>query len=204
MERRLAAILIGDMVGYSRLMSTDEAGILTALKTSGKNVLRPLVAKPRGRIVKLMGDGAMVEFASAVDVVECAIAVQVAMHPGYHHRPFAGLCAIRRCPQHRIHFQTQGHRDHADRPQAECALPARRQRSEGREPSAHYRATDRRRDWRAPLGRALRPRVRGCPRATGLLYLEPTPGNRESSWRRTPTSLRLRTWARHYECALLI
>jgi class 3 adenylate cyclase len=67
---------MADMVGYSQLMSADEAGTLTALKTSGKNVLRPLVAKHRGRVVKYMGDGVMVEFASAVDSVECAIALQ--------------------------------------------------------------------------------------------------------------------------------
>ena len=79
MERRLAAILMADMVGYSRLMSADEVGTLEALKTSGKNVLRPLVAKHRGRIVKFLGDGAMVEFASAVDAVECAITLEAAI-----------------------------------------------------------------------------------------------------------------------------
>jgi adenylate cyclase len=76
MERRLAAILAADIVGYSRLMAADEAGTFAALKARRKDVLEPLVAKHRGRIFKLMGDGAFVEFASAVNAVECAVEVQ--------------------------------------------------------------------------------------------------------------------------------
>ena len=73
-QRRLAAILAADVVGYSRLMQADEAGTLAALKARRTEVLQPLVSKHRGRIVKVMGDGVLVEFASAVDAVECAVA----------------------------------------------------------------------------------------------------------------------------------
>src|SRR5215831_8468197 len=76
MERRLAAILAADVVGYSRMMAADEAGTFAALKARRKDVVAPLVAKHRGRIFKLMGDGVFVEFASAVSAVECALEVQ--------------------------------------------------------------------------------------------------------------------------------
>ncbi len=69
MERRLAAILAADVVGYSRLMEQDEAGTLAALKDRRKSILEPLVAQHHGRIVKVMGDGVLVEFASAVNAV---------------------------------------------------------------------------------------------------------------------------------------
>ena len=78
-QRRLAAILAADVVGYSRLMQLDEAGTLAALKTRRADVLKPAVAKHRGRIVKFMGDGVLVEFASAVDAVECAVQLQQGM-----------------------------------------------------------------------------------------------------------------------------
>ena len=76
MARRLAAILAADVVGYSRLMSEDEAGTLRAVKTHQKEVFDPEVARHGGRIVKLMGDGVLVEFPSVVEAVQCAIAVQ--------------------------------------------------------------------------------------------------------------------------------
>ena len=79
MERRLAAILAADVVGYSRLMGKDEAGTLTALKAHQAQFIDPTIAEHRGRIVKLMGDGALVEFGSAVDAAECAIAIQCGM-----------------------------------------------------------------------------------------------------------------------------
>ena len=79
MERRLAAIFAADVVGYSRLMGEDEAGTLTALKALRKELLAPKVVEHHGRIVKLMGDGALVEFPSVVDAVECAVAVQRGM-----------------------------------------------------------------------------------------------------------------------------
>ncbi len=79
MERRLAAILVADVVGYSRLMELDEAGALNALKTHREELTGPAIAEHRGRIVKLMGDGMLVEFASVVDAAACAIAIQNGM-----------------------------------------------------------------------------------------------------------------------------
>ncbi len=79
MERRLAAILAADVVGYSRMMGEDEAGTLTALKALRQELFAPKVAEHHGRIVKLMGDGALVEFSSVVDAVACAVAMQRAI-----------------------------------------------------------------------------------------------------------------------------
>ena len=79
MERRLAAILAADVVGYSRLMERNETATLAALKAHRAELTDPEVAVHHGRIVKLMGDGALVEFASVVDAVECAAAVQRGM-----------------------------------------------------------------------------------------------------------------------------
>src|SRR5262245_65734201 len=75
-QRRLAAILAADVVGYSRLMGQDEAGTLAILKARRKNILEPLVARYRGRIFKVTGDGVLVEFGSAVNAVECATELQ--------------------------------------------------------------------------------------------------------------------------------
>src|SRR6266404_9650722 len=75
-QRRLAAILAADVVGYGRLMQADEAGTLAALKSRRKDIFQPLIAKHHGRIVKLMGDGALVEFGSAVNAVTCAAELQ--------------------------------------------------------------------------------------------------------------------------------
>jgi len=77
--RRLAAILVADVVGYSRLMELDEVGTLTALKAHRDELFDPVIAEHRGRIVKLMGDGTLVEFASVVDAVTCAVAIQKRM-----------------------------------------------------------------------------------------------------------------------------
>ena len=79
MERRLAAILAADVVGYSRLMGADEEGTLAALKARRRDILQPMVAEYHGRIVKVMGDGVLVEFASAVSAVQCAVDLQQAM-----------------------------------------------------------------------------------------------------------------------------
>jgi TolB-like protein len=76
MERRLAAILAADVVGYSRMMQADEAGTLDALKVRHKEILHPLVAKHRGRIFKLMGDGVLIEFAEAVSALACSVDLQ--------------------------------------------------------------------------------------------------------------------------------
>lgn len=75
-ERRLAAILAADVVGYARLVERDERDTLQRLKAHRKELVEPLIAQYQGRVVKLMGDGALCEFASAVDSVECAIAIQ--------------------------------------------------------------------------------------------------------------------------------
>ncbi len=79
MERRLAAILTADVVGYSRLMDDDEAGILARLEGLRAETLDPLISQHHGRIVKLMGDGFLIEFGSVVDALECAIAWQDAV-----------------------------------------------------------------------------------------------------------------------------
>ncbi len=78
-KRRLTAILNSDVVGYSRLMAEDEAGTLARLKGHRTEFIDPTIAVYQGRIVKLMGDGALAEFPSVVDAVECAIAVQRGM-----------------------------------------------------------------------------------------------------------------------------
>jgi adenylate cyclase len=75
-NRRLAAILAADVVGYSRLMGADEAGTLAALKRHREVVFDPAVAAHNGRIVKLIGDGVIAEFGSVVDAVNCALSVQ--------------------------------------------------------------------------------------------------------------------------------
>jgi len=78
-ERRLAAILAADIAGYSRLMGFDEVGTLQALKAHRRELIDPTIAAHRGRIVKTTGDGMLVEFASIIDAVGCAVAVQRAM-----------------------------------------------------------------------------------------------------------------------------
>ena len=76
MERRLAAILVADVVGYTAMMGADEAGTLRRLTELRREILEPLINEYHGRIVKLMGDGLLVEFASVVDAVACAVAWQ--------------------------------------------------------------------------------------------------------------------------------
>jgi adenylate cyclase len=75
-NRKLAAILAADVVGYSRLMGADEVGTLAALKRHRETIFEPAVATYNGRIVKLIGDGVTVEFGSVVDAVNCALSVQ--------------------------------------------------------------------------------------------------------------------------------
>jgi TolB-like protein/class 3 adenylate cyclase len=79
MERRLSAILAADVVGYSRLMETDEAGTFDRVRTHRQELFEPEIAKHHGRIFKLMGDGLLAEFGSVVDAVECAVALQRSM-----------------------------------------------------------------------------------------------------------------------------
>ena len=79
MERRLAAILAADVVGYSRMMGANEVGTLTAIRAWHTDIIQPLMTKHSGRVVKLMGDGVLAEFASAVNAVECAVELQKTM-----------------------------------------------------------------------------------------------------------------------------
>ncbi len=79
MERRLAAIFAADVVGYSRLIGADEAGTLAALRGLLKELVEPVLKRRRGRVVKLMGDGLLAEFASVVDAVAAAVEIQEAM-----------------------------------------------------------------------------------------------------------------------------
>src|SRR5262245_16339873 len=75
-ERRLAAILAADMVGYSRLMEADETGPFARLRAHRLEVLDPAIAKSKGRIIKTAGDGMLVEFQSVADAVDCAAEIQ--------------------------------------------------------------------------------------------------------------------------------
>jgi adenylate cyclase len=78
-ERRLAAILAADVAGYSRLMGADEAGTLARLKAHRRELIDPNITEHKGRIVKTTGDGLLIEFASVVDAVQCAVKIQAAM-----------------------------------------------------------------------------------------------------------------------------
>ncbi|HKX07931.1 MAG TPA: adenylate/guanylate cyclase domain-containing protein, partial [Stellaceae bacterium] len=77
--RRLAAILAADVAGYSRMMGADEEGTLERLKAHRRDLIDPMIAEHRGRIVKTTGDGILIEFPSVVDAVRCAVDVQKAM-----------------------------------------------------------------------------------------------------------------------------
>ncbi len=79
MERRLAAILAADVVGYARLIRNDEEGTITALKALRADLIDPKIAEHHGRIVKLMGDGMLAEFPSVVDAVRAAVETQLAV-----------------------------------------------------------------------------------------------------------------------------
>ena len=78
-ERRLAAILAADVVGYSRLMEVDEAGTLARLKTIRLELIDPAIAKCKGRIIKTTGDGMLVEFQSVTEALRCAVDFQERM-----------------------------------------------------------------------------------------------------------------------------
>ena len=75
-ERKLAAILAADVVGYSRMMGADESGTLARLKSLRSELVQPKIVKRKGRIVKLMGDGLLAEFPSVVEAVQCAVDIQ--------------------------------------------------------------------------------------------------------------------------------
>ena len=93
--RRLAAILSADVVGYSRLMGIDESGTLGALRAHRAELIDPTIAAHNGRVVKLMGDGLLVEFASAIDAVECAAEIQQGMAVRNARMPEDRLIAFR-------------------------------------------------------------------------------------------------------------
>src|SRR5205814_9401140 len=94
-RRRLAAVVAADVVGYSRLMSRDEAGTLARLKANRHERLEPALARNGGRLVKLTGDGALAEFGSAVDAVRAAIEFQQAMARETGTRPEDGRIVFR-------------------------------------------------------------------------------------------------------------
>jgi class 3 adenylate cyclase len=78
-QRRLAAILAADVVGYGRLMEQDEAGTFERLRAHRKELFEPEIEQHHGRVFKLVGDGLLAEFASVVDAVECAAVLQRGM-----------------------------------------------------------------------------------------------------------------------------
>src|SRR5437764_4571449 len=78
-KRRLAAILVADVVGYSRLMGEDESGTLSALQAQLSEVIRPKITEHAGRVVKTTGDGLLAEFASVVSAVQRAVEIQKGM-----------------------------------------------------------------------------------------------------------------------------
>ncbi|MEE8333896.1 MAG: adenylate/guanylate cyclase domain-containing protein, partial [Alphaproteobacteria bacterium] len=94
-QRRLAAIFAADVVGYSRLMESDEAGTLARLKDCRAEVIDPGIARYGGRVVKLMGDGALVEFTSAVDAVQSALDIQSGLAKRNEELPDARRMAFR-------------------------------------------------------------------------------------------------------------
>ncbi len=95
MERRLAAILAADVVGYSRLMERDEAGTFERLRQRRTEVVEPAILRHHGRVFKLMGDGLLAEFGSVVDAVECAAAIQQSMAEANRDMPDEGRIALR-------------------------------------------------------------------------------------------------------------
>jgi class 3 adenylate cyclase len=99
MERKLAAILAADVAGYSRLMGADEAGTFTRLRAHRQELFEPEIARHHGRVFKLMGDGLLAEFGSAVDAVECAVALQRQMAERNHGLP-GGECIVIRIGVH--------------------------------------------------------------------------------------------------------
>src|SRR5437016_10682964 len=89
--RRLAAILAADVVGYSRLIGSNEEGTLNRLRSTRTDVIDPKITEHRGRIVKTTGDGLLVEFTSVVEALRCATEIQNAMAEGN-----AGIAAEKR------------------------------------------------------------------------------------------------------------
>ena len=95
MERRLAAIVLADVVGYSRLMEADEDGTVATLRKQRTEILTPLVTSHKGRIVKVMGDGVLIEFTSAVSAIRCAAELQSALAAANDHLPEEARIVLR-------------------------------------------------------------------------------------------------------------
>ena len=87
MERKLAAVLAADVVGYSRLMAANETETLTRLQLLLGDVIKPKISECGGRVVKLMGDGLLADFSSTVNAVKCAAAIQQAISEREQPRP---------------------------------------------------------------------------------------------------------------------
>ncbi|MDH3595891.1 MAG: hypothetical protein OEU09_07945 [Rhodospirillales bacterium] len=81
MKRRLSAILALDVVGYSRMMQDDATGVMAALNAIFRSVVTPAVAADEGRVVKLLGDGALIEFPAAAQALRCAVRIQTEALP---------------------------------------------------------------------------------------------------------------------------
>jgi len=94
-ERRLAAILIADVVGYSQLLERDESATLAALQAYTRDIQPPLVRKHQGRVVKSMGDGVLIEFSSAVNAVQCAVELQQEMAAAGRAEPGSARITLR-------------------------------------------------------------------------------------------------------------
>src|SRR6185369_4983821 len=86
-QRRLAAILATDVVGYSRLMGQDEAGTLAAVKALRSELVDPKIGEHKGRVFKAIGDGVLAEFPSVVNAVACAVDIQRQMQARYADMP---------------------------------------------------------------------------------------------------------------------
>ena len=95
MERRLTAVLVADMAGYSRLMEQDEDGVINRQKCHRRELIDPEIAGRGGRIVKTTGDGMLAEFSSAQDAVQCAIEIQSAMAERERTSPIDGRITYR-------------------------------------------------------------------------------------------------------------
>ncbi len=108
MERRLAAILAADMVGYSRLMGADEAGTLAAYHRHRRDLINPRATQYHGRVCKLTGDGVLMEFASVVDAVRFAVEVQLALRDENANRPLEKTVPLPHRHQHRRHRHRAG------------------------------------------------------------------------------------------------
>ena len=170
-ERRLAAVLAADMVGYSRLMEVDETGTLARLKTHRIELIDPAIAKNRGRIIKTTGDGMLVEFHSVVDAVLCAAEVQRRMARAQRRRRAGAVDTVPHRHQSRRHHR-RGRRHLRRRRQcrgaARGAGRARRHLHLGRGARSGRRPAGRRRASRISATRASRTsRVRSASSASG-------------------------------------